>query len=246
MDRSAYIAMTGAAQMMREQSEVAQNLANANTVGFKAQMSHFTSQPVQGQGLATRINAVYGNPGWNLSHGAMITTGRSLDVAVQGDGWIAVQAADGGEAYTRAGQLKVDQNGVLTDASGDPVLGDDGPITVPPETSISIGSDGTISMVPLGEEARTEATVARIKLVNPGDDQLSEGAGGLFYLRGGGPAPADADVRLASGQLEQSNVDTTGELVRMIELSRQYDMQVRAIHTADDDDQASAKLLQAN
>ncbi|NII09210.1 flagellar basal-body rod protein FlgF [Oleiagrimonas sp. C23AA] len=244
MDRSAYIAMTGAAQMMRVQSEVAQNLANADTVGFKAQMSAFTSVPVQGGGLPTRINAVYGSTGWDMSSGNMMTTGRDLDVAVKGDGWIAVQDPQGQEAYTRAGQLKVDQTGLLTDNRGDPVLGDGGPITVPPGSSITVGADGTISTVPLGETPATVASVGRIKLVNPGNDQLELGGDGLFHLKGGGQAPADAQVKLASGMLEGSNVDTTDALVHMIELSRQFEMEVRAIHTADDNDQASSKLLQ--
>lgn len=244
MDRATYIAMTGASQMMRAQSEVANNLANANTTGFKAELSAFRSLPVQGAGVPSRINVVDDGSGEDLTPGEMITTGRNLDVAVKGNGWIAVQAPNGSEAYTRAGSLQIDANGLLTDRNGDPVLGDGGPISVPPASHITIGSDGTISIVPQGQTPNTLSSIGRIKLVNPPGKQLQLGADGLMHLQGGGTAPADANVQLVSGTLESSNVKPTDMLVRMIELSRQFEMQVRAIHTADNDAQASSKLLQ--
>ena len=170
MDRSLYVAMTGATQMMREQSEVAHNLANADTVGFKAQLSAFKPLPVQGPGMATRINSVAQSLGVDMRDGGQIDTGRELDVAVQGQGWIAVQGADGSEGYTRAGELRMTPDGLLTDSRGNLVLGDGGPISVPQSTQMTIGADGTISVVPMGQSPETIAAIGRNKLVNPAVD----------------------------------------------------------------------------
>ena len=244
MDRSIYVAMTGATQMMRAQTEVAHNLANADTVGFKAQMSAFQPLPVQGQGLGSRINGVAQGTGWDLRGGAQTDTGRALDVAVQGDGWLAVQTADGGEGYTRAGQLQLDADGVLTDVRGNPVMGDGGPITVPDATQISIGADGTVSVVPKGQGPDTSSVIGRLKLVNPASEQLQLGEDGLMHLTGGGVAQADPAVTVKSGALESSNVNPSQTLVQMIQLSRQYELQVRAIRTADDNAQSATRLLQ--
>lgn len=245
MDRSLYVAMTGATQIMRAQAEVSHNLANASTTGFKAELSAFRALPVLGEGLPTRINAVDRGTGYDFSPGTLTTTGRDLDVAVQGPGWIAVQSPDGSEGYTRAGNLQITPDGVLTDARGDPVLGDGGPISVPPASHISIGADGTVSVVPLGEGPDTMASIGRIRLVNPPVDQLQQGSDGLMHLQDGSDAPPDASVRLASGVLEGSNVDPSTALVKMIELSRQFDMQMQSIHTADQNAQAASQLLQA-
>jgi len=244
MDRSIYVAMTGATQMMRAQTEVAHNLANADTVGFKAQMSAFKPLPVQGQGLGSRINGVAQGIGWDMHAGAQMDTGRPLDVAVQGDGWMAVQSADGGEGYTRAGQLQLTADGLLTDARGNPVLGDGGPITVPDATQVSIGADGTISVVPKGQGPDTSSVIGRLKLVKPASDQLQLGDDGLMHLAGGGVAPADETVTVKAGALESSNVNPSQTLVQMIQLSRQYELQVRAIRTADDNAQSATRLLQ--
>jgi flagellar basal-body rod protein FlgF len=243
MDRSTYIAMSGAAQIMRAQAEVSHNLANANTVGFKAQLSAFKSLPVQGPGAPTRINAVDDGSGFDHSAGPIVTTGRDLDVAVKGKGWIAVQAPDGSEAYTRAGNLQVDATGLLTDARGNPVIGDGGPITIPPTAHVQIGEDGTISMVPQGQTPNTLSSVARIKLVDPAAADLRQGSDGLMHLANGATAPADAGVQLVSGSLESSNVKATDMLVRMIELSRQFEMNVRSITTAKNDAQSASQLL---
>lgn len=244
MDRSLYVAMTGASQMMRAQTEVAHNLANADTVGFKAQMSAFQALPVQGPGMPTRINGVAQGEGVDLRSGAEIQTGRELDVAVQGDGWIAVQAADGSEAYTRAGNLQLTPDGLLTDSRGNLVMGDSGPISLPPSTQVSIGNDGTVSVVPTGQGPETLSSVGRIKLVNPPANQLALGSDGLMHLAGGGTVQADAAVGLKSGVLESSNVNPSQTLVQMIELSRQYELQVKAIKNADDNAQSATRLLQ--
>src|ERR1700754_4267426 len=244
MDRSVYVAMTGATQIMRAQAEVAHNLANANTAGFKAELSAFQSLPVQGDGLQTRINGVAQGTGWDMTNGNQMQTGNDLDVSVQGDGWIAVQTPDGTEGYTRAGNLRIDADGLLTDARGNAVLGGGGPITIPQSSTVKIGSDGTIFAVPLGESPATGATTDRIKLVNPGNDQLPKSADGLMHMKDGTQAPADANVKFVSGALESSNVNPSDVLVKMISLSREFEMQVRSIKTADDNAQSASKLLQ--
>jgi flagellar basal-body rod protein FlgF len=244
MDRSLYVAMTGATQLMRAQTEVAHNLANADTVGFKAQMSAFQALPVQGPGLPTRINGVAQGEGVDLRSGGQIETGRELDVAVQGDGWVAVQAADGSEAYTRAGNLQLTPDGLLTDTRGNLVLGDGGPISIPQSSQMNIGVDGTVSVVPMGQTPDTIAAVGRIKLVNPAANQLALGSDGLMHLAGGGSAEADPAVTIKSGVLESSNVNPSQTLVQMIELSRQYELQVKAIKSADDNAQSATRLLQ--
>jgi flagellar basal-body rod protein FlgF len=207
-------------------------------------MSAFQPLAVQGQGMPTRVNGVAYGQGVDMRQGSQIDTGRELDVAVQGPGWIAVQAPDGSEAYTRAGGLKLTADGLLTDDRGNPVMGDGGPITVPQSTQMSIGADGTLSVVPMGQTPETIAAVGRIKLVNPGIDQLAQGTDGLMHLAGGGSATADPTVTVKSGALESSNVNPSETLVQMIQLSRQYELQIRSIKSADENAQSASRLLQ--
>ncbi|WP_109127416.1 flagellar basal-body rod protein FlgF [Dyella sp. C11] len=246
MDRSVYVAMTGATQIMRAQDAVSHNLANTSTVGFKSELSAFQSVPVLGQGQPARINAVAQGIGQSNTQGSTINTGRSLDISVRGPGFIAVQAADGSEAYTRAGDLQLTADGGLTDSRGNPVMGGSGPINIPPATDISVGADGTISTVPQGQGPNSVSQIDRIKLVNPDTAQMSQGADGLMHLNDGGTADIDDNVTIASGQLEGSNVNPSAELVKMIALSRQYDMQVKSIKTSEDNADSSLKLLQAS
>lgn len=246
MDRSLYVAMTGATQVMRAQEAVSHNLANASTVGFKSELSAFQSLPVLGQGEATRINAVARGIGADTTQGSVTSTGRSLDVAVQGSGWIAVQAPDGSEGYTRAGDLQLTADGLLTDASGHPVIGNGGPINLPASAQLLIGEDGTISTVPIGEGPATVAALDRLRLVNPDPTQLVQGGDGLMHLAGGGNAAPDTTVRVTSGALENSNVNASSELVKMIALSRQYDMQIKSIKASEDNAASASKLLQSN
>jgi flagellar basal-body rod protein FlgF len=246
MDRSLYIAMTGATQILRAQEAVSHNLANASTVGFRSELTAFQSLPVQGPGEATRINAVAHGVGVDTTQGTVTSTGRTLDVAVQGDGWIAVQAPDGSEGYTRAGDLQLTADGLLTDANGNPVLGNGGPITLPPSVQLRVGNDGTISSVPLGEGPATVAALERIRLVNPDTTQLVQGGDGLMHMADGSNAPTDPNVRLTSGALENSNVNASSELVKMIALSRQYDMQIKSIKASEDNASSASKLLQSN
>jgi flagellar basal-body rod protein FlgF len=246
MDRLVYVAMSGAKEILRAQAANNHNLANASTSGFRADLSAFQTQNVVGAGLASRAYATSATVGWDATAGALEASGRDLDVAIKGPGWLAVQASDGTEAYTRAGDLRVDPSGLLTTASGNPVLGDSGPISVPPHASITIGGDGSVSVVPLGQEAKTVSTVGRIKLVNPPAAELARGADGLFRLGAGGAASTDAGVKLVSGVLESSNVNIAETMTNMIELARNYDLQVKAMRTAEDTAATGAKLLQSS
>jgi len=243
MDRMLYVAMTGARETLRAQTANNHNLANASTTGFRADLQAFQARHVTGDGYASRVYATVATTGFDDTTGTMMSTGRDLDVAVQGPGYIAVQGPDGREGYTRAGDLRVDPNGQLLTGTGQPVLGEGGPIAVPPYTSIAIGGDGTVSIVPLGQGPETRADIGRIKLVNPAEEQLEKSGDGLLRMKDGTDAEADASTRVASGVLESSNVNVADAMVNMIELQRRFDMQVRAMKTADDNGAASARLL---
>ena len=246
MDRMIYVAMTGAREALRSHTAASHNVANVGTVGFRAVQERLASAPVAGQGYQTRVNAVDLPGGISTLPGTAQQTGRELDVAIQGDGWLAVQDADGREAYTRAGNLRINANGVLETAAGHAVLGSGGPITIPPYQSLYIGSEGQVSVVGLGQPAQALAEVGRLKLVTLDASRLQARGDGLYALPDGEVAPADASVRVTSGQLESSNVNATEALVRMIELTRHYEMQVRAMSAAEDADSAAARLLRLN
>lgn len=243
MDRMLYIAMSGAKETMLSQAVHTHNLANANTTGFRADLESFVSLQVHGPGYASRAYALEQGQGVDLTPGGLLTTGRDLDVAVKGEGWIAVQAPDGSEAYTRAGDLQIDSTGILRTAAGLPVLGNGGPVAVPPYEQIMIGVDGTISVRPVGQGPEALAVVDRIKLVRPAHDQLVKGEDGLIRTRNGAPAPADADVELVQGALESSNVNAVEAMVSLIELSRRYEMQVKLMRAAEENDRQSSQLL---
>jgi len=242
MDELAYVAMTGAKQIMLAQAVNSHNLANASTVGFRANLTAFESVPVDGPGYDTRVNAQVQPGGWSNATGALVSTGNPLDVAVNG-GWLAVQAPDGTEAYTKAGDLRVNAVGVLTTGAGHPVMGEGGPVAVPPHIKLTIGGDGTVSIIALGQGPETSASLDRIKLVNPAAQEMVKGPDGLMHMADGSTAPADADVKLTSGSLVGSNVNAVDAMVTMIELARQFEMQVRLIDTADQNAQAAASIM---
>jgi flagellar basal-body rod protein FlgF len=245
MDRSLYIAMSGAKQTLLAQAANANNLANAQTTGFKSDLEQFRSRPVTGAGFPTRVYAMNEKPWLDLSTGAMQTTGGDLDVAINGEGFLAVKGPDGKEAYTRAGDLRVTTEGILKTGAGLEVLGEDGPITVPPSEKLSIGRDGTISVIPLGSgNATTQVQVARIKLVKVAADNLVKSSDGLMHAKDGKPVAADADVSLAQGVLEGSNVNGLTAMVDMIELARNFELQTKVMKSVDDNSAASAKLMQ--
>jgi flagellar basal-body rod protein FlgF len=243
MDRMLYVAMAGARETLRAQAANNHNLANASTTGFRADLSAFQARHVDGDGYDSRVYATVATTGFDATQGTQMTTGRELDVAVQGDGYIAVQGLDGREAYTRAGDLHVDTTGQLLTSTNLPVLGDAGPIAIPPYASIAVGADGMISIVPLGQGPETRADLTRIKLVNPASTDLTKDSDGLLRMKDGSDAVADAGVRVASGVLESSNVNVADAMVNMIELQRRFDMQVRAMKSAEDNGAASARLL---
>jgi flagellar basal-body rod protein FlgF len=243
MDRMLYIAMSGARETLIAQGNASNNLANANTTGFLADLNQFRSMPVYGPGHPTRVYALDERPQTDFTHGVITQTGRALDVAVKDGGWIAVQARDGSEAYTRRGDLKVDASGLLVTGNGLPVLGDGGPIALPPYDAIQIGSDGTISIRPQGAAANELAVIDRIKLVAPQFDRMVKGEDGLMRLKDGGEAEAAAEQRLVSGALEASNVNIVNEMVEMIELQRRFEMQIKLMKTAEETASASASVV---
>jgi len=244
MDRALYVAMTGAKQIMQAQAVNKHNLANVSTTGFRQDLHEFLSLPIYGVGYPTRVNAVAADAGTDWSSGTVSDTGRELDIAVDGKGFIAVQGADGKEAYTRAGDLQITATGLLQTASGFPVMSDGNPVTLPPSTQVSIGGDGTITVVPLGLSPAAASQVDRIKLVSPPEKDLVKGADGLFRLKSGAKAPASPDVRVTSGALESSNVNMAASLINMIELQRLYEMQIKGISTVDQNSQSAERLMQ--
>lgn len=246
MDRLIYTAMAGAAQTLQRQASVAHNLANAATGGYRAETSVFRAAPLEGEGAPTRVMVMDSTAGWDFAPGPVQHTGRDFDVAVQGSGWIAVQLEDGSEAYTRNGSLQVSANGVLQTRNGMSVLGDGGPLSIPADVHVSIARDGTISTVPTGNKPNAVATLGRIKLVNPPEAELERGGDGLFRLRGGGAAEADPKVSLAPGALEGSNVNVVEEMVNMIELAREFEMQMKLLGNAEENSRRAGELLVLN
>lgn len=245
MDRMLYVAMSGAKETLIAQGNASTNLANASTTGFQSDLNQFRSMPVFGQGFPTRVYAMDERPQTDFAHGSIQHTGRDLDVSVNTGGYIAVQSRDGSEAYTRRGDLWVDENGLLKTGNGLPVIGNGGPVAIPPAEKIAIGVDGTISIRPLGQAANELAVVDRIKLVNPPINDLKKSPDGMLRMKSGGAADFDANQRVAQGTLESSNVNMVDEMVNMIELSRRFEMQVKMMSTAESNAEASASLLRA-
>jgi flagellar basal-body rod protein FlgF len=238
-----YVAMSGAKHILDQQASVAHNLANVSTNGYRAAASAFRAVPVQGDGLPTRTFVVDSTPGANFAQGALQQTGRDLDVAVQGPGWIAVQTNDGSEAYTRNGSLQISPNGLLQTRNGLNIVGEGGPISIPMDSSITIAKDGTVSAVSTVPPPKAVNAVGRIKLVNPDETLLVRGGDGLFRLANGGSAEADPKVTLASGALEGSNVNVVEEMISMISLARQFDLQMKLLNSADTNAQKASQIL---
>lgn len=241
MDRLIYTAMTGAKHLLYRQDTLAQNLANASTTGYRADTVALRAVPAVGQEDGTRVFTVETTTGADFTPGPMISTGRALDVAVQGSGWFTVQGRDGTEAYTRAGNLQIGGDGSLQLPNGALVLGDGGPITVPASAQLSIGADGTISARTPG--TTTVTTVGRLKLVNPPSEHLSKGEDGLFRLPDGEISTADANVRIAEGTLEGSNVNVVEAMVGMIAAARQFEMQLKLLDSAEQNELKASSLV---
>ena len=247
IDKALYVAMTGASATLRAQGSVAHNLANADTVGFQATLSGTVATPVAGPGLATRVAAAHRTLGVSAAPGAIMSTGNPTDVALHEGRWLAVQAPDGGTGYTRAGDLRISANGLLTTASGHPVLDQGGaPVAIPPHETLTIGNDGTISIVPLGQPPSTITEAGRLQVVAADTAQLQRGDDGLMHAAAGAaPPPPAAGAVLTAGAIEGSNVDSTAMLVSMIQLARQFEMQVRVLQSGDENAQAANSLLSA-
>jgi len=238
MDRMIYLSMTGAKATMQRQEVLAHNLANASTPGFRAELTAFRAVPVLGQGAATRVYALESTPGYNAEPGAVQATGRNLDVAMKGNTWLAVQGLDGTEAYTRTGALDVNNEGVLITKTGLTVLGDGGPITVPANAQVQIAPDGTISAAVGNAKPQS---VGKLKLVTP-ETPLQRGEDGLF--RGAnGDLSADPEARVQDSALEGSNVSPVETMIAMIAAARQFEQQMKMVHSAQEKEQAGTKLL---
>jgi len=239
VDRLIYLSMAGAKATLQRQDSLANNLANASTTGFRAEMQAFRAVPVRGEGATTRAYVLESTIGHDTRPGAMQATGRSLDVAMQGNAWLAVQGLDGTEAYTRAGALEVNAEGQVVTPAGLPVLGDGGPITVGLNAQVEIAADGSItSTVGNGRPQQ----VGRLKLVTP-EAPLLRGTDGLFRAGDGADLPADATARVSSGMLEGSNVSPVETMVAMIAAARQFEQQMKALQGAEQREQQAAKLL---
>lgn len=244
MDRMLYVAMSGAKETLLSQANNSNNLANVNTPGFLEDLNQFRSMPVFGPGYPTRVFALDERADVNFHEGSLQMTDNPMDVAVKGVGYLAVQAPDGTEAYTRRGDLNVDANGLVTNGEGLPVLGNGGPIVLPPHEKIEIAADGTITVLPEGATPEALAVIDRIKLVNPAVQELIKGEDGLLRMQEGAVADADAATLLVSGAVESSNVNVADALVNMIELSRKFEFQVKMMKTAQELDASSARLMQ--
>ena len=238
MDRMIYLSMAAAKATMHRQEVVSHNLANVSTNGFRAELAAFRAVPVRGDGASSRVYALESTVGYSTAPGVVQTTGRPLDVAVKGNGWLAVQALDGTEAYTRAGALEVNAEGVLSDLQGRPVVGDGGPLTIPANAEVEVASDGTVS-AKVGRER--PQPLGRLKLVTP-EAPLQRGTDGLFRAAEGDLA-ADPTARVQSGALEGSNVNAVESMVAMIAAARQFEQQMKALQTAEQKEQTATKLL---
>lgn len=242
MDRMLYVAMTGAKQTMLAQSVNANNLANVSTSGFQAHLNDMHPLALKGPGVPSRVFVEAGALGVDRAQGSLNNTGNDLDVAIVGDGYLAVQSPDGTEAYTRAGNLTVSNTGLLSTGAGYPVLGNGGPITIPDYEKLEIGDDGTISVQGIGQELTTLAVVDRIKLVNP-KEPLQTNEYGLLSPFNGTVAPANAEVSLRSGVLESSNVNAVESMIQMVSMARQFEMQIKLIKTAQENSASGAQLM---
>ena len=238
MDRMIYLAMSGAKATLQRQDVLANNLANASTTGFRAEMQAFRAVPVRGDGASTRVYALESTIGYNAQPGAVQSTGRSLDVAAHGNAWLAVQSLDGSEAYTKAGALEVNAEGLLVTPGGLPVVGDGGPITLPANATVEFAADGSITAA---EGNGRPQNVGKLKLVTP-DAPLLRGTDGLFRAANG-DLSTDTTARVQGGALEGSNVSPVETMVAMIAAARQFEQQMKMLQSAEQKEQVAAKLL---
>lgn len=243
MDRLVHTAMTAMRGAMARQTAIANNLANANTTGFRAEIANASTTWLNGPGVNARAQASEQVVAADMASGSVTQTGNALDVALNGDALLTVQAPDGDEAYTRRGDLKLSDSGLLTTGDGNPVLGDGGPITLPPADSITIAKNGGIWIVPQGGDPAQPQQVDTLKLVSPKGSQIAKGLDGLFREKNGGALPQDPDATVTAEALEGSNVNATQALVQMIEASRAWETQIKLVSTAKEMDDGGASLM---
>jgi flagellar basal-body rod protein FlgF len=243
MDRLIYTAMTGAKHILEQQATTSHNLANATTTGFRAQLDSFRAVPVISEGLPTRAFVVDATVGTNFESGTIHHTGNGLDVAIHGKGWFTLQLEDGSEAYTRSGNFKLTQNGEMQSQSGINILGDGGPISVPPDIVVSIAKDGTVSGVSTNTTPSIVTVLGRLKLVNPPEETLVRGNDGLFRTKDGNPVEADEFVTVVGGAVEGSNVNVAEAMVNMITLARHFEMQMNLLKNAESNAAKASQLL---
>ena len=243
MDRLIYTAMTGAKHILEQQATTSHNLANATTNGFRSQIDAFRAVPVVSEGLPTRTFVVDATVGTNFAAGTIHQTGNGLDAAVHGKGWFTVQLEDGTEAYTRSGNFKLNENGVLQTLSGISVMGDGGPISVPPDVEVSIGKDGTVSGVSTNTTPSIVTSLGRLKLVNPPEDTLVRGDDGFFRTKDGNPVENDDTVTVVGGAVEGSNVNVADAMVNMITLARNFEMHMNLLKNAESNAAKASQLL---
>jgi len=244
VDRLIYSSLAAMRGAMARQATIANNLANVNTAGFRGEFTSAEAEWLKGAGLNGRATVSQDVTGADMTAGAVTSTGRDLDIALNGDALLTVQAADGSEAYTRRGDLQLSDTGLLTTGDGKPVLGQSGPITLPPADSVSIGKDGQIWIVPQGGDPKSPQAVDQLKLASAGGSTIKKGLDGLFRVDGGGALPADPDATLTAKSLEGSNVNASATLVDMIDASRAWEAQVKMLTTAQDLDKSAAQLMQ--
>jgi len=246
VDKLIYVAMTGAAHIDRAQTLHSNNLANVGTTGFRADLAQARSVQVYGDGFNGRVYALTEQPGSDFKQGPLMQTGRDMDTAITGDGFFAVKGADGKEAYSRSGDFTIDSVGALRDGVGRQVLGEGGPISVPAYDALYIGADGTVTIQPEGQGPESLVQLDRLKLVKPERGTLSKGEDGLLHSKTGATLPSSPDVTLASGMLESSNVNAVNEMTSILELARQFDLEVKLMKSAEQNDEAASQLLQVN
>jgi flagellar basal-body rod protein FlgF len=244
VDRLIYSSLAAMRGAMARQATIANNLANVNTAGFRGEFTSAEAEWLKGSGLNGRATVSEDVTGADMTGGAVTSTGRDLDVALNGDALLTVQAKDGSEAYTRRGDLQLSDSGLLTTGDGYPVLGQSGPITLPPADSVSIGKDGQIWVVPQGGDPKSPQAVDTLKLVSPQGSSVKKGLDGLFRVENDGTLPTDPDATLTSKSIEGSNVNASATLVDMIDASRSWEAQIKMLTTAQDMDKSASALMQ--
>lgn len=246
MDKLLFTSMTGATRAMQAQAIDANNLANVDTIGFKGDLQRATAFAVQGDVYPSRVMTQVEPVGSDFSEGSLMTTDRDLDVAIQGKGWLVVMDAEGKEAFTRSGELFVDANGLMRTRDNLPVIGNAGPVSLPPYEQLEIGIDGVVSVRALGQGPESLSEVNRLKLVNPDLKQLVKGSDGLFRRRDNLIETPDASVQVIKGALENSNVNAVASMMQILSSARQFELNVQVMSKAEEMDRASAQLLQLN